>query len=107
TDLSHSGWQVAYSLRISSSSRIKLLCMKRKRRRESQKQVAARCAELPNHSEKSAEALNWPGEQLRYLWLIGIALIALCTVIIYGQTVRVPPIDYEDPSTWYTVRMST
>ena len=86
-----------YLLRIGSGSRIKLLSMKRKRRREFQKQVAARCAELPNHSEKSAEALNWPGEQLGYLWLIGIALIALCTVIIYGQTVRVPPIDYEDP----------
>ncbi len=71
--------------------------MKRKRRRELQKEGTARSTDSQKHSEKSAEARRWPGEEFRYLWLIGIALIALCTVIIYGQTVRVPPIDYEDP----------
>jgi hypothetical protein len=71
--------------------------MKRKRRREFQKEAAARFTESQKHSEKSAETRSWPGEQFRCLWLIGVALIALCTVIIYGQTVRVPPIDYEDP----------
>ncbi len=71
--------------------------MNRKRRREFQKQEAARFAELPKHPEKGTEAQSWPGGQFRYLWLIGIALIALCTAIIYGQTVPVPPIDYEDP----------
>src|SRR6202165_2715097 len=71
--------------------------MKRKRRRGFQKEGAARFTDSQKHSEKSAEARCWPGEEFRYLWLIGIALIALCTVIIYGQTVRVPPIDYEDP----------
>ena len=40
---------------------------------------------------------GWPGEHFRYLTVFGIALIALCTAIIYKQTVRVPPIDYEDP----------
>jgi hypothetical protein len=69
--------------------------MKRKRGREFQKE-AARFVGSQRHSEKSAEAQGWPGEHFRNLWLIGIALIALCTVIIYGQTVRVPPIDYED-----------
>jgi len=71
--------------------------MKRKRRRESQKTEAARVAELQKHPEKSAEARAWPGEQFRYLWVVGIVLIALCTAIIYGQTIRVPPIGYEDP----------
>jgi protein O-mannosyl-transferase len=70
--------------------------MKRKRRRELQKEGATRFTESQRHPEKSAEARSWPGEEFRYLWLIGISLIALCTVIIYGQTVRVPPIDYED-----------
>jgi hypothetical protein len=40
--------------------------------------------------------LAWPGERSRYLAVIGVALIAFCTVIVYWQTVRVPPIDYED-----------
>jgi tetratricopeptide (TPR) repeat protein len=71
--------------------------MKRKRRREFQKEEATRFAEFPKLSEKSSEAPNWLGDQSGYLTVIGIALIALCTVIIYGQTVQVPPIDYEDP----------
>src|SRR5258708_34053433 len=71
--------------------------MKRKRRRELQKEGTARSAGAQKRSEKSPGARRWPGEEFRYLWLIGIALIALCTVIIYGQTVRVPPIDYEAP----------
>ena len=41
-------------------------------------------------------ASTWPGEHLRYLTIIGIALIALATLLIYAQTVRVPTIDYED-----------
>jgi tetratricopeptide (TPR) repeat protein len=71
--------------------------MKRKRRRDFQKKGVARFAELPKHPEKSTESRGWPGEHFRYLWIVGIALIVLCTGIIYGQTVRVPPIDYEDP----------
>ncbi|MGA2145612.1 MAG: hypothetical protein ABSH49_11695 [Bryobacteraceae bacterium] len=71
--------------------------MKRKRRREFQKEEAVRLAESGKQSEKSIEAGNWPGERLRYLWLAGIVLIAIGTAIIYGQTVRVPTIDYEDP----------
>jgi tetratricopeptide (TPR) repeat protein len=71
--------------------------MKRKRRRELQKTKAAPSAELQKHPEKSAEGPAWPAEQFRFLWLAGIMLIALCTAIIYGQTVRVPPIRYEDP----------
>jgi hypothetical protein len=71
--------------------------MKRKRRGEFQKEGAARFIESQKHSDKSAETRNWPGERSRCLWLIGLPLIAVCTVIIYGQTVQVPPIDYEDP----------
>jgi len=68
--------------------------MKQKRRREFPKEGAARFAKLSAHPQ----APSWPAERFRLLPLIGgIALIALCTVIIYGQTVRVPPIDYEDP----------
>ncbi len=40
---------------------------------------------------------GWPGEQSRYFTVIDIALMALGTVIICGQMVPVPPIDYEDP----------
>ena len=71
--------------------------MKPKRRREPQRGQAAQITWLPKHPQKSAATATWPGDHFRYLTVIGIALIALCTVIIYGQTVRVPPIDYEDP----------
>jgi tetratricopeptide (TPR) repeat protein len=71
--------------------------MKRKRRREFQKTKAAPSADLEKHSEKSAQGRAWLAERFRWLWLVGIILIALCTAIIYGQTVRVPPIGYEDP----------
>jgi len=54
-------------------------------------------AESAKHPEKGADTRSWPGDQFPYLPVIGIALIALCTMIIYGQTVQVPPIDYEDP----------
>jgi tetratricopeptide (TPR) repeat protein len=40
---------------------------------------------------------GWPDGQFRLITTIGISLIVLCTLIIYWQTVRVPPIDYEDP----------
>jgi tetratricopeptide (TPR) repeat protein len=70
--------------------------MKRRRRRKFQEERAVRAAEVPRQREQSAEASSWPGERFRYLAVIGFALIALCTVIIYAQTIRVPTIDYED-----------
>ena len=77
--------------------------MTRKRRRELQRQEAARAAKLSKHPQKhetqtAADApASWPGEHARYLWIVGIALITFCIAIIYGQTIRVPPIGYEDP----------
>jgi tetratricopeptide (TPR) repeat protein len=71
--------------------------MKRKRRIELAKKEAARFAELRKHPDKSVDAPGWPGERFRYLWLAGIILVALGTAIIYGQTIRVSTIDYEDP----------
>jgi hypothetical protein len=70
--------------------------MKQKRRCEFQKERPARLAKLSVQPEKRGEPLSWPGERVRYLPVIGIALIALSILIIYGQTIRVPPIDYED-----------
>jgi hypothetical protein len=71
--------------------------MKPGRRRTRQRTQAVRLADPPKNPEKITDAPIWPADRFRYLTLIGIALIALCTVIIYGQTVLVPPIDYEDP----------
>jgi hypothetical protein len=70
--------------------------MKRKRRREFQQEEAARFAKFQKPSEKSDEARYWLDDQSRYVTVVGIASIAFWTVIIYGQTIRVPPIDYED-----------
>ena len=44
----------------------------------------------------------WPGDRTRFLTLAGIALVAVLTFGIYGQTVSVPTIDYED--SFYLVR---
>jgi tetratricopeptide (TPR) repeat protein len=70
--------------------------MKRKRRREIEKGPAVRVV-TSDHIEKSTSVSGWPGEQFRYFTVIGVALITFCTVIIYGQTVPIPPIGYEDP----------
>ena len=70
--------------------------MKRGRRRKFQEERAVRVAGVSRQREKSAEASSWPGERFRYLTVIGVALIVLCTLIIYAQTARVPTIDYED-----------
>ncbi len=71
--------------------------MKRKRRRELKEGRAARFDARAEHNKKSAAAPGWPGEQVRHLTVVGTLFIALCTVIIYWQTIPVPPIDYEDP----------
>lgn len=71
--------------------------MKQKRRREFHKEGSARSKKPSVLPKKTGDAPTWPAERFRILPLIGIALIALCSVIIYEQTLRVPPIDYEDP----------
>jgi hypothetical protein len=70
--------------------------MKRKLDREFKKGRAVRRVEILDRHENSAGAQSWPGEHSRHLAVIGIALIVLCTVIIYRQTVQVPPLNYED-----------
>ena len=70
--------------------------MKRKQRRKFQEERDDRVARPSKLHENSAEPQIWPGERFRYLTAIGIGLVALCTMIIYGQTVQVPPIEYED-----------
>ena len=71
--------------------------MNRKRRREFEKSRSVRLADLPKDHEKSTRLLGWLGEQSHYVPFCGVAFIILCVVAIYGQTVRVPPINYEDP----------
>ena len=68
-----------------------------KRRREFQKEKSALHGGLSKQTDKNPEAPAWPDERPRYFPVIGIVLIALCTLIIYGQTIPVLPIDYEDP----------
>ena len=71
--------------------------MKRKQRREIKKGPSI---QLPNPAERDESTPGLPGcpgEQSRYFTVIDIALMALGTVIICGQMVPVPPIDYEDP----------
>src|ERR1700694_20053 len=64
--------------------------MKQKQRRKFRDKRAGR---LPKHS---VEPEGWPSDRFRYLTAIGVGLVALCTLIIYAQSVQVPPIDYED-----------
>ena len=69
---------------------------KRQRKFESHLTNRASSAERPEPHQTSAEAPKWPLENSRVLMAWGVVLIALCTAMIYGQTVRVPPIDYDD-----------
>src|ERR1700730_2833579 len=70
--------------------------MKRKQRRKFQEERTVRLAKSSKLPEKSAGPPAWAGERFRYLNAIGIGLIVLCTLVIYAQTLQVPPIDYED-----------
>jgi hypothetical protein len=70
--------------------------MKKKRRRQLEKPREARIVERPEQRETDGTAPVWPGDRFRYLSAAGIVLIALSTVIIYGQTLAVPALDYED-----------
>jgi tetratricopeptide (TPR) repeat protein len=79
-------------LHLNLGCRIPALSMNPKRRSFEQSR-ASRVANRPNPEGN----LGWLGERFRYVAVIGVVLITLCTVIIYWQTVRVPPIDYEDP----------
>ena len=45
---------------------------------------------------------NWPGEGSRYLVPIGVGLIVLLTLSIYGQTLPVGPMEFDD--SFYLVR---
>jgi len=71
--------------------------MKRKNRRDHPERSRTRIHPREDPENKSNRGPDWPGEHRRYISIVGIFLIALCTVIIYSQTILVPPIDYEDP----------
>ena len=72
--------------------------MSRKRRQQSLRAEPVRQVERrAEREEKKTVTHAWPGERSRLVPLVGAVLIALCTVIIYGQTIRVAPLDYEDP----------
>ncbi|HXB72983.1 MAG TPA: hypothetical protein VNY05_32400, partial [Candidatus Acidoferrales bacterium] len=45
---------------------------------------------------------NWPGERSRYLVPTGVGLIVLLTLLVYGQTLPVPAMDFDD--TFYLLR---
>jgi tetratricopeptide (TPR) repeat protein len=72
--------------------------MPRKRARETRKQRAARLsATVPTEcGEIDSVIALWIGEQFRFLVIAGFVAIAVCTILIYGQTVSVPALEYED-----------
>ena len=51
---------------------------------------------LPPKAAAEPAASAWTAEHSRLLTAVGIALILLGAILIYGQTLRVPPLDYED-----------
>jgi len=78
--------------------------MSRRRHQRFRDKQAPRAAGVSKQDEKATEAPGWPGERSRSLGIIGVVLIAICTALIYAQTIRVPAIDYED--SYYLVRNS-
>ena len=67
-----------------------------RRRSERDRTNRAPTAERPERSYPSADVGMWPLDGSRSLIAWGVVLIALCTAMIYWQTVAVPPIDYDD-----------
>jgi hypothetical protein len=72
--------------------------MSRKRQRKSEKHrtTAASPAKLPEPGQPSVQASKWPLDVSHLLTAGAVVLITLCTAMIYGQTVHVAPIDYDD-----------
>jgi tetratricopeptide (TPR) repeat protein len=72
--------------------------MSRRRQRKSERHLSSRTfpAKQAKPDQPSAEAPKWPLDVSRMLIAWGVVLLALCTAIIYAQTVHVPPIDYDD-----------
>ncbi len=70
--------------------------MNRKQRRQLQRSTARRTAVAVQPAPPAVAAPKWPLESSRILIAGGVVLIAICTWIIYGQTVHVAPIDYDD-----------
>ena len=70
--------------------------------RNRQRKIERRQASLASTAKRAATAPaevaapKWPFEGSRVLLLSAIVLIVLCTAIIYGQTLKVPPITYDD-----------
>ncbi len=69
--------------------------MNRKQRRQLQRSAAGRTA-VAIQPAPAVTAPRWPLESSRIFIAGGVILIAICTWIIYGQTVHVAPIDYDD-----------
>ena len=72
--------------------------MKRKRH-ETRRERGARLSEPPRVAEKNSNA--GPAER-PYGTVVGVLLILISLISIYGQTIRVPAIDYED--SFYLIR---
>ncbi len=70
--------------------------MNRKQRRQSQRNTGGRDATGELSAPPAVVAPKWPLEGSRIFVAGGVLLIALCTWIVYGQTIKVPPIDYDD-----------
>ncbi len=70
--------------------------MNRKQRRQLQRSTASRGSTAVHPGPPAVTAPKWPLERSRILFAGGVLLIAICTWIVYGQTVHVAPIDYDD-----------
>jgi protein O-mannosyl-transferase len=69
-------------------------------KRTQQGAAAPRINRVESRTEKNGKESTAPAssaERSGISWAAGTLLVALCTAIIYWQTVLVPPIEYEDP----------
>ena len=73
--------------------------MKQKHRRDREERPPARlaCTNAGKNAANKPQVKSWPELPFRQLTMAGILLIALSMLVIYGQTISVPAIDYEDP----------
>src|SRR5436309_3813304 len=73
-----------------------------RRARRKQEENTSRGAASAKPAAPETPGHNWPGEGSRYLVPVGVGLIVLLTLIIYGTTLPLAPIEFDDP--FYLIR---
>ena len=75
--------------------------MGRKQRRRQEESIS-RAAGVAKAVVEEAPRIHWPGEDSRYPAILGAGLVVVLTLVVYGQTLATPTMEFDD--SFYLVR---